>query len=121
MSGVQRQIIDSVPVGISQAIRVGDTVYCSGQVSGAEGIEAQAREAFGRVQALLAKAGATMADVVKITLYTTDEHCWMNIKSVREEFLKEPYPAATMPVVKALAAPQFLIEVDVIAVVGSGG
>lgn len=107
-------------VGFSQAIHVGNTVYCSGQVSTAEGLEAQAREAFTNVRTLLAYAGATMSDIVKMTIYSTDDSCWQRTAGIRTEFLKPPFPAATMVIVKGLARPEFLIEVDVTAVVGAG-
>ncbi len=106
--------------GFSQAVRTGDTVYCSGQVSRAEGLEAQAREAFTNVRSLLAYAGATMADIVKVTVYTTDPDCWAKTAALRNDFLKPPFPATTMVVVKGLAFPEFQIEIDVTAVVGAG-
>jgi enamine deaminase RidA (YjgF/YER057c/UK114 family) len=106
--------------GFSQAIRTGETVYCSGQVSRAEGLEAQAREAFTNVRSLLAYAGATMADIVKITIYTTDPDCWSKTSALRNEYLKPPFPAMTMVVVTGLALAEFLIEIDVTAVIGAG-
>jgi enamine deaminase RidA (YjgF/YER057c/UK114 family) len=107
-------------VGFSQAIKVGDTVYCSGQVSEADGLEAQAREAFNNVRTLLDSAGARMADIVKMTIYTTQEDGLAKIRAVRQEFLTAPFPASTLVVVKALADPRYLVEVDVTAVIGSG-
>jgi len=104
----------------SQAVRVGDTIYCSGQVSFADGLEAQAREAFNNVRSLLAYAGARMVDIVKVTIYSTDEDCWQKTAVVRNEFLSSPFPAVTMVVVKGLADPRLLIEIDVTAVIGSG-
>lgn len=106
--------------GFSQAVRVGDTVYCAGQVSYAEGLDAQAREALNNVRSLLAYAGARMSDIVKVTIYSTDAECWQKTSAIRKEFLNPPFPAATMIIVKALADPHFLIEVDVTAVVGAG-
>lgn len=106
--------------GFSQAVKTGDTVYCSGQVSAAEGLEAQAREAFTNVRSLLAYSGAHMSDIVKMTIYSTDEDCWTKTAEIRNEFLKPPFPASTFIVVKGLARPEFLIEVEVIAVVGAG-
>ena len=106
--------------GFSQGIRTGETIYCSGQVSRAEGLEAQTREAFTNVRTLLAYAGATMADIVKVTIYSTDEACAQKTAAIRNEFLKPPFPASTMVIVKALARPEFLIEIDVTAVIGAG-
>lgn len=113
-------LMNAPAYGFSHANRTGDTVYCSGQTSMAEGLEAQAREAFTNVRSLLAYAGANMADIVKMTIYSTDAGCWQKTAGVRADFIKPPFPATTMVVVKGLALPQFLIEVDVTAVIGAG-
>lgn len=113
-------LFNSVSRAFSQGVRVGDTVYCSGQVSFADGLEAQAREAFNNVRSLLAYAGARMVDIVKITIYSTDEECWTKTAAIRNEFLSAPFPAVTMVVVKGLADPRLLIEIDVTAVIGAG-
>jgi 2-iminobutanoate/2-iminopropanoate deaminase len=106
--------------GFSHAIRTGQTVYCSGQVSRAETLEEQAREAFNNVRTLLAYAGARMSDIVKVVIYSTDENAWQKTASIRNEFLNAPFPATTMIVVKGLAHPKYLIEIDVTAVIGAG-
>jgi enamine deaminase RidA (YjgF/YER057c/UK114 family) len=113
-------LFNSSALGFSQAVRSGDTVYCSGQVSFADGLEAQAREAFTNVRTLLAYAGANMADIVKVTMYSTEVDCWARTEEIRREFLKPPFPAITMVVVKALAGPKLMIEIDVTAVIGAG-
>ena len=114
------ELFDGPSAGISQAIRVGDTIYCAGQVAFGDTLEEQARGAFQNVKTLLEAAGATMADIVKMTVYTTDPDCWPKTEAVRNDYLKAPHPAATLPVVKALASPRLMIEIDVIAVVGAG-
>ena len=113
-------LFDGQSMGISQAVRVGETVYCSGQVAFAETLAEQAEGAFANAQTLLAAAGASMADVVKMTIYTTDPECWPKTKGVRARYLLHPFPAATMVVVRGLASPALMIEVDMTAVVGSG-
>jgi enamine deaminase RidA (YjgF/YER057c/UK114 family) len=114
-------LFNAPAMGFSHAVRAGDTIYCSGQVSFADGVEAQAREAFNNVRSLLAYAGARMSDVVKVTIYSTDPECWQKTADIRKEFLNPPFPAVTMIVVKGLADPRLLIEIDVTAVVGPGG
>jgi len=89
-------------------------------VSWADGLEAQAQEAFTNVRSLLAYAGASMSDIVKMTIYSTEVDCWQRTATIRNTFLRPPFPACTMVVVKALADPRFLIEVDVTAVLGAG-
>lgn len=107
-------------LGFSQAVRSGDTIYCSGQVSFADGLEAQAREAFTNVRTLLAYAGANMSDIVKVTIYSTEADCWQRTVEIRKEFLRPPFAACTMIVVKGLADPRLMIEIDVTAVLGAG-
>lgn len=114
-------LFNAPAMGFSHAVRAGDTIYCSGQVSFADGLEAQAREAFNNVRSLLAYAGARMSDAVKVTIYSTDPDCWQKTADIRKEFLNPPFPAVTMIVVKGLADPRLLIEIDVTAVVGPGG
>lgn len=114
-------LFNAPALGFSHAVRVGETIYCSGQVSYAEGLEAQAREAFTNVRSLLAYSGARMSDIVKMTIYSTDKECWQKTAEIRKEFLNPPFPAATMIIVAGLADPRFLIEVDVTAVIGPGG
>ncbi|HJP41222.1 MAG TPA: RidA family protein [Dehalococcoidia bacterium] len=106
--------------GYSHAARVGDTVYCAGQVSGADTLEKQAQEALSNVRVLLSHAGAQVADIVKVTIYSTEEDCWERTADIRREFFLPPFPPITMMVVKALATPPLKIEVDVTAVVGCG-
>lgn len=113
-------LYNSTALGFSQAVQIGDTIYCSGQVSAAQGLEAQTREAFTNVRTLLAYAGATMADIVKVTIYSTDEACGQKTAAIRNDFLKPPFPALTLIIVKALAREQYLIEIDVTAVIGAG-
>lgn len=113
-------LFNAPALGFSQAVRTGNTIYCSGQVSFAEGLEAQAREAFTNVRSLLAYAGANVSDIVKMTIYSTEVDCWDRTAEIRNEFLRPPFPASTMVIVKGLADPRLLIEVDVTAVIGAG-
>ena len=62
-----------------------------------------------------------MSDIVKMTIYSTEDDAWPRTADVRAEFLPAPFPAATMIGVKALADPRYKIEVEVTAVVGAGG
>jgi reactive intermediate/imine deaminase len=85
----------------SQAVRVGSTIWVSGQipldprtkelVTG--GMEAQARQAFGNVAAIVAAAGATLDDVVKVNISLTDLSHFALVNGVMAEHFREPYPA----------------------------
>lgn len=112
---------------LSQAMRVGDMIWVSGQVgvdatlAPAKGIEAQTRLAFQNVQAMLEAAGATMADIVDLTVYMTDvaggTETFLRIK---DEFIPAPYPAVTGVGVASLTLPELMIEIRAVAVAGSG-
>ncbi len=119
----------AVPAGImSQGVAVssGRTVYVSGQVArGVDGqlvgrgdIRAQTRKVLENVQSVLAAAGATMADVVKVTVFVTNlaEH-FSAIHEVRAEFFSSDYPASTLVEVSRLVDPDMLIEIEAVAVV----
>jgi enamine deaminase RidA (YjgF/YER057c/UK114 family) len=93
----------------SQAVRVGDTVWVSGQVgvdetmTPGEGIEAQARLAFKNLEAALTEAGGSLADVVEIVTFHTSMQDVAGFAKVKSEFIPENYPAWTAVGVKATA------------------
>jgi len=108
----------------SQAVRVGDTIWVSGQVgftkSGpAEGIEAQSRLALGSLRRVLEAAGATLEDVVELVTYHTEMADLAGFSKVKAEFFPSNYPAWTAVGVTALAVPGILLEIKATAVVGS--
>jgi len=109
----------------SQAVRVGDTIWVSGQVGmGARGIPPvfadQARQAFENLKRVLKTAGATLGDVVELVTYHTDMGEMPDFSQVKSEFFPENYPAWTAVGVSALALPDLHIEIRATAVVGSG-
>ena len=117
----------SIPAGImSQGIKApaGNMVFVSGQVSrnaqseivGVGDIEAQTRQVLENVKAVLAQGGATLDDVVKVTVFATDVGDYAAIHKVRGEYFKSDYPASTMVEVKALVNPDLKIEIEAIAV-----
>jgi 2-iminobutanoate/2-iminopropanoate deaminase len=109
---------------LSQGIQIGDTVYTSGQVAldsdgkvvGDGDMKAQTRQALENVKSVLEAAGASMGDVVKITVYLTDMSRLMETHAVRAEFFPDPPPASTGIEVSALAFPGLLIEIEAIAI-----
>lgn len=118
----------AVPRGImSQGVAVpaGRMIFASGQVArdvdgqlvGAGDIRAQTRKTLQNLQAVLAEAGATMDDVVKVTVFVTNlsEH-FAAIHEIRAEFFAAPYPASTLVEISRLVDPEMLIEIEAIAV-----
>jgi 2-iminobutanoate/2-iminopropanoate deaminase len=116
------------PAGYWQAMKVtgGQTIlFLSGQVAyDSHGhpahrgdIVGQARAVFGAIKAQVEAGGGTLADIVKLTTYLTDMRHRADIVPVREEFFGKKLPASTLVAVAALVHPDFLIEVDAIAVI----
>lgn len=111
----------------SQATRVGDTIWVSGQVGldaamkPGKDMEEQARLAFHSLKTVLEAAGATMADIVELTTFHTDLRGDMKAFSeVKDTFLPDRYPSWTAVGVTQLAMPQFRIEIRAVAVAGCG-
>ncbi len=100
-----RQVIQTsaAPAAIgtySQGIRVGQTLYLSGQIgldpaTGdlREGVDAQIDQAFRNVQAVATAAGASLADVVKLTLFLTDLAHFGKVNETMARYFVAPYPA----------------------------
>jgi reactive intermediate/imine deaminase len=94
----------------SQAIRVGQTVYCSGQipldpVSGQMvegGFEAQTHQMFKNIQGMVLATGGQMSDVVKITLFVTDLSLFPKVNEIMAQYFAQPYPARSTVGVSAL-------------------
>ena len=116
------------PSGYWQAMKVTGAqtiLFLSGQVAyDGQGnpahrgdIAGQARVVFGAVKAQVEAGGGTLANVVKLTTYLTDMRHRAEIVPIREEFFGKKLPASTLVGVAALAHPDFLIEVEAIAVV----
>ena len=77
----------------------------------------QAHECFKALKALCESQGATLANVVKLNTYVTDVRYRADMVPIREEFFGKKSPASTLVQVAALAHPDYLIEIEAIAVV----
>jgi 2-iminobutanoate/2-iminopropanoate deaminase len=112
-----------VPTGpFNQAIRIGNMVFTSGQAgrnreTGKMGdIRDQARRCLGNIAAILETAGASLADIVKVTVFLKHAEDW---KAFNEEYLKlmpEPLPARSSAIVQ-LKSDDMLCEMECIAVI----
>ena len=108
----------------SQAIKVGNLIYTSGQIpidpaTGAlvaGGIKEQTRQSLLNVQAILKEAGLSMSSVVKTTVFMADMNDFADMNAVYAEFFTEPYPARSAVAVKALTKGA-LVEIEVVAAV----
>jgi reactive intermediate/imine deaminase len=114
MSIVRKAIhSDQAPKAIgpySQAIRVGDTVYMAGQIpldpatmQMVEGdFEKEARRVFENIKAVIAAAGGTFDQVVKVTIFLTDFTNFAKVNEIMALYFKEPFPARSTVAVAAL-------------------
>jgi 2-iminobutanoate/2-iminopropanoate deaminase len=87
-----------------------------GSVAHRGDFKAQAREVFRCLKALVETAGGRMENIVKLNYYLTDIRYRADLIPVREEFLGKKGPASTLVQVSALAHPDWLIEVEAVAV-----
>lgn len=90
----------------------------NGDVIGVGDVKLQTETILGNMGKLLAAAGATYDDVLRVTVYITDMGLFDQIHEVRGRYFTPPYPASTMVEVSALARPGMLIEIEAIAAPG---
>jgi 2-iminobutanoate/2-iminopropanoate deaminase len=88
-----------------------------GEVVGKGDIRAQAAQVMANLQKALAAAGAGLEHLVRITIYVTDARYRDELRDVQREYLAGNLPASTLIVVAGLARPDFLMEIDAVAVV----
>lgn len=115
------------PLGVfSQAMKVqgpGAFVFSSGMTSraldgsviGAGDITLQTETILKNLRMLLAEAGGTLDDVVKMTVFIRDMQHFKAIHEVRRRFFKAPFPASTMVEVSRMVSPEHLIEIEATA------
>lgn len=118
---------DAAPGAIgpySQAIKVGNMLYCSGQIpvdpaTGTipEGIKAQTAQSLANVKAILTAAGASIENVVKTTVFLADMSLFGEMNEVYAQNFTEPFPARSAVAVRELPK-QVLVEIEVIAILG---
>jgi len=115
------------PATYSQGVKVTGaqtTLYLSGQVAYEKDgspahrgdFKAQARGAFDCIKALVESQGGTMANVVKITTYVTDMRYRADLAPIREEYLGKKGCASTLVEIRGLAHPDWMIEIEAIAI-----
>jgi 2-iminobutanoate/2-iminopropanoate deaminase len=109
----------------TDAVRAGELLFVSGFVPvdgegrlvGGDDVVAQARQVLANLGAVLSAAGATFADVVKVTVYLTDIADRVRINPVRQEVFGDARPASTLVEVSALAIPGAKLEIEAVALI----
>jgi reactive intermediate/imine deaminase len=109
----------------TDAVQAGDLLFVSGVVPvdvnrelvGGDDVVAQARAVFANMRDVLAAAGCTFADVVKVTVFLTDVDDRPLINPVRQEVFGSARPASTLVEVSRLALPGAKIEIEAVATV----
>ncbi|UOM35835.1 RidA family protein [Acuticoccus sp. I52.16.1] len=82
-----------------------------------EGAEAQAQLCFANIAAILAEAGATPADIVKLNAYVTGREHLPGYMAARDRFVADPAPASTLMIVSGFAREAFVVEVEALAAI----
>ena len=118
-----KQIIGTIPgVPIAKATKAGGFVFLSGQIgivddkgNELKGIEAQTKQALENMKGLLKEAGASISDVVKVTVFLVNVNDFAKMNEVYKSCFTEDYPARTTAVIAALARPEMIVEIEGIA------
>ena len=111
-------------IGYSHAAKAGDTLYIAGQIAqdvngnlvGKRDFEAQVRQVFTNLKNIMAEAGSSLQHIVKMTTFLTHYSYIETYRSVRNEFFSEPFPPNTLLIIDSLALPDYMVEVEAIAV-----
>ena len=111
-------------VGYSHVAKAGNTLYIAGQVAqdvegnlvGKGDFEAQARQAYTNLKNIIEEAGGSLKNIVKMTTFLTHHNYVETYRSVRNEFFSEPFAPNTLLIIESLASPDYLIEVEAVAV-----
>ena len=120
------QVPEPPPQTWSNCLVVGNQVFTAGMtartgtaVTGVSSMYEQARAVFTKIKHLLEAAGSRMDDVVKVNIFVTDITRREEVWQARREFFTGDFPVSTLVEVRALAAPELLVEIEAVAIVGA--
>ncbi|MFM2337647.1 MAG: hypothetical protein RL115_840 [Bacteroidota bacterium] len=112
-------------VGYSRAVKVGNTIEVTGTVAvdemnkliGGNSAYEQTKFILHKIEKVLVQAGATLHDVVRTRMFVTDISRWEEYGKAHGEFFATIKPCTSMIEVKALIAPEYLIEIEATAII----
>jgi enamine deaminase RidA (YjgF/YER057c/UK114 family) len=114
-------------VGYSRAVKIGNTIEVTGTVAlddngelagGTDAYE-QTKFIIQKIEKILARAGASLKDVVRTRMFVTDISRWEEYGKAHGEFFKDIKPCTSMIEVKGLISPEYLIEIEATAIIGA--
>ena len=112
-------------VGYSRAVRMGNLVEVTGTVAlneqnepvGPGNAYEQTKYIIQKIEKVLKRAGASLQDVIRTRMFVTDISRWEEYGKAHGEFFRDIRPCTTMVEVKALIAPEYLVEIEATAVI----
>lgn len=115
------------PTTYSHVVRVDDALFIAGQVAvdadgnlvGRGDMTSQVRQVLTNLRTVLASQGADFSHIVKINIFTVDIDAFRATADVRREFFEGFPPASTLVQIERLARPEFLVEIEAIAIAAS--
>jgi len=126
MDDRQEYMVDGLAPPISHycdAVRFGNLLFIAGipptdrngKVVGGDDVAAQTRQVFKNMKLVLDAAGASFADILKVTVYLLDVNDRAKINPVRKEFFGDARPASTLIGIRELAIPGMKVEIEAVA------
>lgn len=114
------------PYAISPGWKAGELLFLSGQAAidangaivGAGDFYVQLEATFANIDRVLAAGSSDRSRIIKVTIYLTDMGNFPAIVAARRRYFTPPWPADTIVEVRALALPELMVEIDVIALAG---
>jgi 2-iminobutanoate/2-iminopropanoate deaminase len=120
-------VTEPPPQTWSNCLVVGQQVFVAGMTArsgndilGGDSMYEQARATFTKIRHLLEEAGGRMDDIVKVNIFVTDIKRREEVWKARSEFFTGDFPVSTLVEVSALAAPELLVEIEAVAILGAG-